>query len=69
VPTYRLRDHNADDLGVLLHPAPNVEPGDVLILADGGEALVTGRVETEGGPLAGLLQVVLAPTQLPPKPA
>lgn len=61
---YRLHDTTGDDLGVLLHPAPNVEPGDVIALADGREALVTCRVETGRGPLAALLEVVVAPTPL-----
>lgn len=43
---YRLYDAEANDLGLLRHPAPNIEPGDVLILEDGLEAIVTARVET-----------------------
>ena len=54
-----------DDLGTLEHPAPNIEPGDVVMLEDGREALVTARLETEGhGPLAALLEVATAPTPL-----
>ena len=65
MPTYRLHDHAGDDLGLLEHPAPNVEPGDVVMLPDGREALVTARVETGGvGPFAGLLEVAVAPTPL-----
>jgi hypothetical protein len=60
-PTYRLQDHSGDDLGLLEHPAPNLEPGDVVVLRDGREALVTARVEAERGPLAALLEVVVAP--------
>ena len=30
VPSYRLHAHDSDDLGRLEHPAPNVEPGDVV---------------------------------------
>ncbi len=41
VPTYRLHDTTGDDLGVSEHPAPSVEPGDVVVLEDGREALVT----------------------------
>lgn len=26
--TYRLHAHDGDDLGLLEHPAPNIEPGD-----------------------------------------
>jgi hypothetical protein len=61
---YRLHDTTGDDVGVLEHPAPNVEPGDVVILPDGREAIVTSRVETQRGPLAALLQVAVAPTPL-----
>jgi hypothetical protein len=52
VPTYRLHDHSGDDLGLLEHPAPNVEPGEVVVLAHGWEALVTSRVEGEPGPVS-----------------
>lgn len=58
---YRLHDTTGDDLGVIEHPAPNVEPGDVVMLADGQEALVTCRVEADGGPLAAMLEVAVAP--------
>ena len=57
---YRLHDTTGDDLGLIEHPAPNVEPGDVVVLADGREALVTARVEVKQGPLAGLLEVAVA---------
>jgi hypothetical protein len=54
-----------DDLGVIEHPAPNVEPGDVVVLTDGREALVRARVETGGvGPFAGLLEIAVTPTPL-----
>ena len=59
VPTYRLHNHEGEDLGLLEHPAPNVEPGDVVVLPDGREALVTARVEAEPGPCAALLEVVV----------
>jgi hypothetical protein len=45
---YRLHDHEGDDLGLVEHPTPNVEPGDVVMLDDGREALVTARVKTDG---------------------
>jgi hypothetical protein len=64
VPTYRVHDTTGDDLGTVEHPAPNVEPGDVVVLRDRREALVTARVEAEPGPLAALLQVVIAPCGL-----
>jgi hypothetical protein len=54
VPTYRLHDHEGDDLGLVEHPASNVEAGDVIVLPDGREALVTSRVETGPGPLESL---------------
>ena len=34
--SYRLRDTTGDDLGLIEHPAPNVEPGDVVGLPTGG---------------------------------
>jgi hypothetical protein len=49
VPIYRLHDTAGDDLGFLEHPAPNLEPGDV-VFADGREAVVTARVDEEPGP-------------------
>jgi hypothetical protein len=64
VPTYRLHDTTGEELGLMEHPAPNVEPGDVVMLPDGREALVTARVEAEPGPLAALLEVAIAPTPL-----
>lgn len=65
MPAYRVHDTTGDDLGVVEHPAPNLELGDVIVLPDGREALVTARVETYGvGPLAGLLEVTVAPTPL-----
>ena len=63
VPTYRLHDTTGDDLGLIEHPAPNVEPGDEVILPDGREALVTARVEAEPGLLAALLQIVIVPSR------
>ena len=61
---YHLHDTTGADLDVTQYPAPNVEPGDVVVLADGREALVTARVETNGGPLAARLEVATAPTPL-----
>jgi hypothetical protein len=57
VPTYRLHDDSGDDLGVLEHPAPNIEPGDAVVLSDGREALVTARVEAKPGPRTARLEV------------
>jgi hypothetical protein len=64
VSTYLLHDTSGDDLG-LLHPAPNLEPGDVIMFSDGREALVTARVEAEPGPLTALLEVVVLPRSAP----
>jgi hypothetical protein len=47
------------DFGLLEHPAPNLEPGDVVVLANGREALVTARVETQPGPVAAMLEVAI----------
>jgi len=52
VPTHRLHDATGDDLGLMEHPAPNVEPGDVVMLDDGRAVLVTARVETDRGQFA-----------------
>ena len=57
---YRVRDTTGADLGVLEHPAPNIEPGDVVWLPDGDEAIVAARVEAEPGPLAAILEVMPA---------
>jgi hypothetical protein len=66
VSVYRLHDTTGDDLGLLEHPAPNIEPGDVVVVADGREAIVTARVEAEPGrgQLVALLEVAIAPTPL-----
>lgn len=66
VSIYRLHDTTGDDLGLLEHPAPNLEPGDVVLVADGREAVVTARVEAEPGPgpLVAVLEVALAPSRL-----
>ena len=60
---YRLHDTTDDDLGLLEHPAPNLEPGDVVVLADGREGIVTARVEAEPGwgQLVAMLEVAVAP--------
>jgi hypothetical protein len=66
VAIYRLHDTTGDDVGLLEHPAPNLEPGDVVLVADGREAIVTARVEAEPGwgHLVALLEVPIAPTPL-----
>ncbi len=66
MPIYRVHDTTGDDLGLLEHPAPNLEPGDVVVLADGREALVTAPVEAEPGwgHLVAMLELAIAPTPL-----
>jgi hypothetical protein len=66
VPIYRLHDTSGADLGLLEHPAPNLEPGDVVLVADGREAIVTARVEAEPGwgQQVALLEVAIAPSRL-----
>ncbi|HEX2434315.1 MAG TPA: hypothetical protein VHI55_10260 [Gaiellaceae bacterium] len=63
---YRLHDTTGEDLGILEHPAPNLEPGDVVVLADGREGVVTVRAEAEPGPgpLVATLEVAIAPSRL-----
>jgi hypothetical protein len=51
VPRYRLHDHTGDDLGTIEHSAGNLEPGDIVFLPDGREALVTARVEAVASPV------------------
>ena len=65
MPVYRAHDTAREDVGTLLHSASNLEPGDVVVLEDSREALVTARVATDGhGPFAALLEVAVAPTPL-----
>ena len=64
MPLYRLHDHAGDDLGAIEHVAGNLEPGDIVFLRDGREALITARVEAAQGRLAALLDVVVAPSPL-----
>ena len=53
VPTYRLHDTTGEGLGLIEHPAPNVEPGDVVMLPDGTRGArngsCRGRTGTAGG--------------------
>jgi hypothetical protein len=57
MPVYRLHDPTGADLGTLEHPAPNLEPGDIVWLLDGDEAVVTARVEAASG--SGVLVAML----------
>jgi hypothetical protein len=60
MPTYRLHSTDGNDLGILEHPAPNLEAGDVVILPDGREARVTAAIGAgRGSKFAALLEVVL----------
>ena len=65
---YRVHDTTGEDLGLLEHPAPNLEPDDVVVLADGREGVVTARVEAEPGPgpLVATLEVLVSPDRVRP---
>jgi hypothetical protein len=65
VPIYRLPDTAGDDLSLVEHSAPNLEPGDVVVVAHGREAVVMARVEAEPGPgpLVAMLEVAIAPSR------
>lgn len=62
MPVYHLHGTAGDDLGLLEHPGTNVEPGDVVHLSDGREALVTARAETNDEAIWALLEVLVAPS-------
>lgn len=61
MPVYFLRDPRGADLGILDHPVPNLEPGDVVFLLSGDEAVVTARTDARPGPgvLVATLEVTL----------
>jgi len=60
MPLCRLFDAETNDLGLLRHPAPNLESGDVLILEDDLEVIVTGRVDASPNrALTALLEVLV----------
>jgi hypothetical protein len=69
VPVYRLHDTVGDFRGLLEHPAADVEPGAVVHLSGGREAIVTARAETNSDRVRAqaLLEVLVAPT-MPPIP-
>jgi len=46
MPVYCLHDRDANDLGLLRHPAPNLKSGDAITLGDGRKALVIARVKS-----------------------
>jgi hypothetical protein len=60
--TYRLHDTTGDDLGVIEHLAPNIEPGDVCSSRTGVRRSLRPGSRRTGGRLAALLEV--APTPL-----
>jgi hypothetical protein len=47
---YSLHDPTGADLGVLDHPAPNLEPGDVVSLPSGDQAVVRARTDASSEP-------------------
>jgi hypothetical protein len=63
MPVYFLHDPTGADLGILDHPVPNLEPGDVVFLQSGEEAVVTTRTDAEAGQgvLVATLEVTLSP--------
>ena len=63
MPLYRLRDSSANDLGLLRHPVPNLEPGDVVPLRDGRQAIVTARIESAPNRALTALLEVLVPSE------
>jgi hypothetical protein len=57
---YRVHSTAYDDLGSVEHPAPNLEPGDVIVLEDGREGLVTAVVPgPHGGEMRAMLEVAV----------
>jgi hypothetical protein len=65
VPVYHLHYTADDDLGLLQHPATNVEPREVVHLSDGRDALVAARAETNDEAIWALLEVLVAPGSPP----
>ena len=61
---YRLHDTTGDELGLLEHPAPNLEPRDVVVTPDGREALATARVEASRDRWRCCSKVAIAPRPL-----
>lgn len=65
MPTYCVQD-DSGYVGILEHPVPNLEPGDMVTLDDGREALVTARVEgRRGSRFVAVLDVAIAPEPEP----
>jgi hypothetical protein len=59
MPSYDVYDSVGGNVGRIEHPAPNVEPGDVLLLEDVAEVVVTRRIDLDGGTADALLEVVV----------
>jgi len=61
MPTYLLQD-DYGYVGLLEHPAPNLDAGAVVALPDGRQALVTASIGAgRGSRFAAILEVVLLP--------
>jgi len=60
---YLLHDPTGADLGTLNHPAANLEPGDLVSLPSGDQAVVKARTDAGRGPEAfvATLEVTLSP--------
>jgi hypothetical protein len=62
---YRVHDATGEDVGAVLHRRRTSGPVISLCSRTVAKALVTARVETDGGgPFAALLEVAIAPTPL-----
>ena len=60
MPKYALQDQRRY-LGLLEHPAPNLNPGDLVVLPDGREARITAVIGAgRYSKLAAVLEVVFA---------
>jgi hypothetical protein len=59
VASYHLYDAVGGSVGRIEHPAPNLEPGDLLLLEDGSEAVVTTRIDLDDGTADAVLEVVV----------
>jgi hypothetical protein len=61
MPTYCLQGEQGY-VGLLEHPAWDLKAGDVVVLGDGRQALVTARIESwRGSRFAAVLEIVLSP--------
>ena len=62
MPTYRVRSMSGDYLGLVEHPAADVDRGDVVELPSGHDAIVTERFESGEESIVALLEVAVAPS-------